>query len=364
MADRFVVQAMGMLIEVDVSGLPEKDTLRARNVLSSRIVARPASYSVSADSPARPESSILSRIAREVSEVVRSEQPHLWWVAIEASLIGADGVILVCKAGDSIGVDHTSPQNQVGGEAVVGIDAEGGIDPLLCLSADLSWRETVASGGMGERIPSFARLRKIVFAERIAAEAETTTEPLPRQDALQALISASRGLAQLRDAADALDSMLERTGGAVRVRYTDPTALERSVRSLVTHLPATHPVRREKAMGGVESESVWHDDGSDPSTNHARLWVVGAGVVWTSSGDRTYALNTLDTQAVPILFEHSAHHIWQEVAAESGTSISRVVRRISAMYDVSGGEIADSIDRLLRDLNDRGLVDSTEIGSQ
>lgn len=364
MADRFVVQAMGILIEVDVSGLSEEGSSRARNLFSSRIVTRPASRTISVYSPAGRDSATISHIARKVSEVVRSEQPHLWWVAIEASLIGADGVVLVCRTHDSIGSDVTSSQNQVGGEAVVGIDAEGGLDPMLCFSSDLSWRAVSASGGSAESVPSFARLRKIVIAERVPAGAERMTESLPLRDARQALTAASRGLVQLRDAEDALERMLERTGGAVRVRYTDSADLERSVRSLATDLQAHHPVQRSSTAGATEAEDVRQDGEIDRATNRAQRWVAGAGAVWTSSADHTYVLNTSDPSAVPILLEQSAHNIWEELAVQRGTTISQIVHHLSVMYGVSGEEIADSVDSLVRELRDRGLVTNTGTGSR
>lgn len=370
MADRFVIQAMGILIEVDVSGLSERDSSRARIPLSSRIVTRPASHAISVHTPTSPESSIIGHIAHKVSAVVRSEQPHLWWVAIEASLIGPEGVLLVCTTGDSIRSDGTSPKDQAG-EAVVGIDAEGGLDPLLCLSPDLSWHETSASGGTAEKVPSFARLRKIVIAERVAADAESRTESLPQRDALQALIAATRGRAHPLDVG-ALESILDRTDGAVRVRYMDPADLERSVRSLATQLQANHTRPRARdhlrarggTAGGMEPADSREAGTTDNDANRAHLWSTGAGAVWNSSADHTYVLNTSDPLAVPILLEQSAHHIWQEIAAQSGTTVSQIVQRVSEMYGVSREEIADSVESLVRDLRERGLVDRAEIGSR
>ncbi|CAH0213832.1 hypothetical protein SRABI76_02334 [Microbacterium oxydans] len=363
MADRFVVEAMGIPVEVDVSGLGEEGASRARNLLNSRIITRDASHTISAYSPTGRDSSAISDIARKVSEVVRSERPHLWWVAIKASLIGADGVVLVCRTHDPIGSDGTSSQNQVGGEAVVGIDSEGGLDPMLCLSSDLSWRALSALGGSAEKVPSFARLQKIVIAERVSAGAVRMTESLPLGEALQALIAASRGLVPLRDAKDALEGILKRTGGAVRVRYTDSAELETSVRSLATQLQSDPPVWGACTAGEMEPEEVLSDSEIDGATNRVQLWTTGTGAVWTSVADHTYVLNTSDPSAVPILLEQSAHNIWQELAAQRDTTISQIVRHLSVMYGVSGEEIADSVDSLLRELRDRGLVTSTGFGS-
>lgn len=364
MADRFVVQAMGTLVEVDVSDLSEEGSSRARNLLSSRIVTRPASHTISVRSPAGSDAAVISDIARHLSEVVRSEQPHLWWVAIEASLIGAEGVVLVCGMSDQTDSDGTSPQDMAAGETVVGIDTEGGLDPMLCMSSDLSWREVSVSGSTAEKVPSFARVRKIVIAERAAVGTEGVTESLPMRDALPALIAASRGPLQRRDAVDALEAMLKLTGGAVRVRYTDAADLERSVRSLAAQLETNHPLQSERTPAGVESGNVRQDRVIDSATNRARRWAAGADAVWRSSADHTYVLNTSDPSAVPILLEQSAHIIWQELAAQRETTISQIVQHLSVMYGVSGEEIADSVDSLLRELRDRGLVTSAGTSSR
>lgn len=343
MADRFLARAMGTLLAVDAPALPAG----AMEYIASRVVdceADGAEVHATRLDPLPREAvpDALRRLARALTATLAPEFPALFWLPFTAAVVRETGVVIVRDADRPAGDPYD----------VVGIDAEGGLDPLLCMAAELLPSGDGAWSEPSTPLPLWSRVSRVIVAQRVEQEAQTSIEVMPHRHAAEHLLAGRGTPPRLPDALDAVVSLLVATGGAVRVRYTKRLDL-RDVLRAIDALPHGGSVPSAAAPRAIH---VSPSTAMVTSLEGAPRWYCADGAVWTSSSDRSALLDTADTIAAPIVLEESAHVIWKVMIEQPGSTSSQIAQRVAGVYDVDVEQVRASVDELLRELRDRRLA--------
>lgn len=274
MRDRLCVDVMGTPVEVDLANLAASDALRVREVLRPYVRDRTgnAPEALIEVGPGPGDDAVV-RTARELGWAVMSRRPDLWWLRIAGTLTTPAGdVVLFCESPAGVSVSGSDadvvPARRDG---LVGIDREGGTDPILCHAGDFSWvEETEDAPDRKNRVSRRRVVRIAVWGPRTADAGEV--ENLADGEAIELLVGATVGAEALHRPLTLVQSVLDATGGAVRIRSADPDA----VRSLLVRAASRDGARGTGSTAHRDSHRVVPAESSDASPRLYRGRVLDA----------------------------------------------------------------------------------------
>lgn len=343
MADRFLARVMGELVAVEAPALPDG----AAKYIASRVVDREADGSeahvVRIDPlPHETVSGSLRRLSRAFAATLAPEFPGLLWLPFSATLVQESGVVIVCDEDETAADPHD----------VIGIDVEGGFDPLLCAAAELVPSADGARTVPTEPLRLWSRVARVVIARRVGPGEQTVVEALPHHDAAERLLARRRTPRGAGYSVHAVADLLKATAGAVGVRYADRLEVRDALNAIDSRptrdaVPSSADPRAASPAGSAPTA---------PARTDEPRWHTTDGAVWTSSPDRAALLDTADVSAEPVVLEESAQVIWECLIAEPGATSTQIVHRVAEVYDVDAEQIRASVVALLAELRERGLA--------
>jgi hypothetical protein len=345
MPDWLCVDVMGTPIDVALSNLTPGEADAVRHALHERTLPRREGRdAVVLEARCDPGADPVAQVTRDLAEIAAERHPQHWWLRVAGTVVTSGGeIVLVCGE-----LPASSPPAGAGlpFEGLVGIDIEGGVDPVLSMSGDFSWIEGAPNAARRLVPRSTYRLAQIVVAERTQGTPRAP-EPLPTHEAVGLLMRLTVGAARQHRPRTVARALVRATGGVVRIGYADRAELRARIAELTGARTST-----SRAADETDGEVVGL---TQQSVDGQAAWAVGEDTIWRSSSDRTYVLNARDAEA-PVVLRDSAHHIWSTLLAEKPCTVSRLAELVSAHYGSAVGDVEDGVGQLIQDLRARGLV--------
>lgn len=259
MSDRLVVTVLGVIVEIDLAGVDE--ALRDEIAKAWHEDSRPAAAATPVASVVAVQGTEADVAAALERDVIRAAQHHrrrdAWMVSVAALANSRGAVTLVCSP-ESPDVREImrrlSEKYTPLADELVAIDAHGAVIPLRhprhVPSAEVRTAASMESAGSESPVAPFGpRIAGIVMLEHSEGHVQPVVELLNREEALLALVRASRQLCGLEAPLRTIDSVLEAIGGAIRIRYESVASLDPALEELVRDrvqrtpvIPSTPPI--------------------------------------------------------------------------------------------------------------------------
>ncbi|WP_091035101.1 hypothetical protein [Microbacterium oxydans] len=254
MSDRFLVNAVGAVIEIDASRRDED--FRARTLAAwtdARYEGDRAADAVAVVPADTEDASALSALSTDVTIKALAHRRHdPIWMLHAAGLAAADGRVVVLSAASGTGkttaARHLSQRYAYVSDETIGIDDTGRVvpyrKPLSIIEQDAAPKAQVALSSIGgaHALPDELRVAKIVVIDRSPEGPDVPEiEPLDIADALALLGPQTSYLSDGPAPLQRIAALLEATGGAVRLRYREVTGIDGIIDDLIDVEPA--PVR-------------------------------------------------------------------------------------------------------------------------
>lgn len=246
MPDRFLVSAVGAVIDIDVS--------RRDPAFQARALAAWADALYAGDGPAdavaavRPElgdDAALAMLSTDVTlRALEVRQGDDLWMLHAAGLADENGSVVVLSApsgtGKTTAARHLSRRYAYISDETIAIDARGTAipyrKPLSVIERDVTHKVQVALSSLdgGRSVPEGLRVVKIVVLHRDPDGPETPElEQLDPVTALELLAPQSSYLGSARAPLHLIDALLRATGGAVRLHYREVSTIDDTIAALL-----------------------------------------------------------------------------------------------------------------------------------
>lgn len=241
MPDWLCVEVMGRRVDVALYDLSAADSLLVESALRGQsLPAGQIRQSIEINARGSSGRDPVKCVARELGRALCDLHPERWWLRILGTFVvsGGDVVLVVGSANGTIPFDDDA--------GVVGIDAERGVDPILCLSGDFSWTERPSDSSTRAVERSILRVSRIVVAEQ-SPGVESGVQELSDRDTLESLLYATVGAEHLRRPLAAMKAVLDAIGGVVLIRYSSLADLQPLIREVAGNVdisPSPKPLRR------------------------------------------------------------------------------------------------------------------------
>ena len=246
MPDRFLVSAVGAVIDIDVSRRDPSFQTRAYAAWSDALYAgdRPADATAS-DRPELDDDAALAMLSTDVTlRALEVREGDDLWMLHAAGLAADDGAVVVLSApsgtGKTTAARHLSQRYAYISDETVGIDASGDVipyrKPLSVIEPEVRHKVQVALSSLdgGRPVPEGLRVAKVVVLHRSPDGPETPElEELDPVTALELLAPQSSYLGSARAPLHLIDAVLRATGGAVRLHYREVSTLDDTIAALL-----------------------------------------------------------------------------------------------------------------------------------
>lgn len=246
MPDRFLVSAVGAVIEVDVSRRDPSFQDRAHAAWADALYEgdRPAD-AVATDREELGDDAALAMLSTDVTlRALAHRKGDALWMLHAAGLADENGKVVVLSApsgtGKTTAARHLSQRYAYISDETIGIDAHGGViayrKPLSVIQDDAAHKVQVALSGIdaARPVPEVLRVAKIVVLHRSADGPETPElDELDLVSALELLAPQSSYLGDTRSPLHLIHAILAATGGAVRLRYREVATIDETISALL-----------------------------------------------------------------------------------------------------------------------------------
>lgn len=255
MADRFLVSAVGAIIEVDVSSRDEHFQRRAYDAWAdARYDGDREPDAVTAVREGVDDDAALSWLSTDVTlaALARRRDDPLWMLHA-AGLADDSGRVVVLSAASGTGKTTAARQlsKRYGyvSDETIGIGADGTVlphrKPLSIIREHSAYKDQVALSGIhGPRpLPERLRVAKVVVIDRAPDGPERPQiDELELSEALELLGPQTSYLGEGEAPLQLIAAILDATGGAVRIRYREVSAIDDLIDDLLR--TETRPVAR------------------------------------------------------------------------------------------------------------------------
>jgi hypothetical protein len=355
MPDRFLVNAVGAVIEIDATQRSEDFRARA---LAAWADARYEGHRIAdavAVVPADTEdAAALSALSTEVTIKALAHRRHdPIWMLHAAGLATDDGRVVVLSAASGTGkttaARHLSKRYAYVSDETIGIDDTGRVvpyrKPLSIIERDGVPKAQVALSSLdGARaLPEVLRVAKIVVIDRSPEGPEAPEiEPLDTADALALLGPQTSYLSDGPDPLRRIAALLAATGGAVRLRYREVTSIDETIDALLAAEPAPVPpvmARTAPVIDASDPDAYRRAEAVDELVLDGRIAVLSR----TPTGGRVHVLDGIGPT------------IW--TAAAGGRALAQIVDAVvSAHGEPADGDAESIVRAAVEALVDDGLL--------
>ncbi|WP_435743086.1 PqqD family peptide modification chaperone [Microbacterium sp. PMB16] len=246
MADRFLVSAVGAIIEVDVSARDVLFQRRARGAWADALYAGDRhADAVAVVREGLDDDAALSWLSTEVTiAALAHRRSDPVWMLHAAGLADEAGRVVVLSApsgtGKTTAARHLSQRLSYVSDETVGIDVTGRVvpyrKPLSIIREHSAHKDQLALSSINGVRPLAEDLRvaKIVVIERSPdGPEEPRLDELDLSEALELLGPQTSYLSEGEAPLQLIAAILDATGGAVRIRYRDVTHIDDLIDSLL-----------------------------------------------------------------------------------------------------------------------------------
>ncbi|MBT2485010.1 MULTISPECIES: hypothetical protein [unclassified Microbacterium] len=247
MPDRFLVSAVGAIVEIDVSS---RDAAFRSLAYEAWADARYEGERVPAASVAAREdlddAAALSTLSTDVTVAALSHRrSDPIWMLHAAGLAHESGRVVVLSApagtGKTTAARHLSRRYAYVSDETVGIRSDGVVlpyrKPLSIIEPQSAHKAQIAlsSLGSGRPLPSALRVAKIVVIDRSPdGPAQPQLEQLDVAEALELLGPQTSYLCDAEAPLHRIAALLDATGGAVRLRYREVDTIDDLIDQLLS----------------------------------------------------------------------------------------------------------------------------------
>lgn len=254
MSDRFLVAAIGAVIEIDAGGRGGDFVARARDAWADALIdAACQPHAVVAPRPALADDAALAMLSTDVTlAALEQRRGEALWMLHAAGLADADGNVVVLSApsgtGKTTAARHLSRRFAYVSDETVGVCADGTVvpyrKPLSVIVAESPHKVQVAPSRLHDSAPLVEALRvaAIVVLDRRHDGPDTpVTERLDLAEALELLAPQTSYLSDAPAPLHLIRDLLDAVGGARRIRYREATSLDGPIEDLLAAAVAVPP---------------------------------------------------------------------------------------------------------------------------
>jgi hypothetical protein len=239
MPDRFLVSAVGTVIEVDSSRRDAQFQARAHDAWAdARYEGEHRADATVAPREELEDDAALSMLSTDVTVTALAQRrTDPVWMLHAAGIADESGRVVVLSAASGTGkttaARHLSKRFAYVSDETIGIDADGGVvpyrKPLSIIERHSPHKAQVALSSIdgGQPLPASLRVVKLVVIDRSPDGPQPPLlEELDVVDALALLAPQTRYLCDGEAPLQRIASLLAATGGAVRLRYREVTDID------------------------------------------------------------------------------------------------------------------------------------------
>lgn len=360
MPDRFLVSAVGAVIEVDVSRRDVEFRTRAHDAwVDARYEGDRGPDAVAAVREELDDDAALSMLSTDVTiAALAQRRSEPVWLLHAAGLADDAGRVVVLSApsgtGKTTAARHLSRRYAYVSDETIAIAADGSVDPyrkpLSIIEAGSAHKAQVALSSIdgGRALPAALRVVKIVVLDRSPnAPEEPLLEELDVAEALELLGPQTSYLCDGDAALRRIDALLGATGGAVRLRYREVDGIDAIIDALMqTDIRPVPPI-----MPGSSAPVP-----ASPRPGAYRRTEV---VEELSLGARTAVLRRLPTGGQVHVLDGIGPTLWE---AAHGRTLDEIVAAVVAEHgEPATGDARAMVGAALQELVDDGLLQTTPI---
>jgi energy-coupling factor transporter ATP-binding protein EcfA2 len=359
MRDRFLVDAVGAVIEIDVSRRSADFRARAFDAWAdARHEGRGVPDAVAVVPADTDDAAALSALSTEVTMKALAHRRHdRLWMLHAAGIAAQDGRVVVLSAASGTGkttaARHLSQRYAYVSDETIGIDDTGRVvpyrKPLSIIEQRSAPKSQVALSSIDDEwvLPSELRVAKIVVIDRSAdGPEEPVVEALDIADALALLGPQTSYLAEGPAPLRRIAALLAATGGAMRLRYREVAGID----GIIDELLRT-PLR---PVDIIPWETIVPVSAPPQPGGLVRAEVVDELAV----DDRTVLLRRTPTGGQVHVLDGIGPAIW---AAADGSALERIVEAVVAKHGQPVGMDARAVvDAAVQRLLADGLLRDAE----
>ncbi|WEK62321.1 MAG: hypothetical protein P0Y60_06080 [Candidatus Microbacterium colombiense] len=354
MSDRFLVSAVGAVIDIDLSRRDPAFSSRARRAWSDAMYEGPdAPTAVVTDRAELDDLAALASLSTDVTlAALAQRRGDALWMLHAAGLADEEGRVVVLSApsgtGKTTAARHLSQHYAYVSDETVGIDRTGVVvpyrKPLSIIDRAQPHKAQVALSSFdgGRVLPASLRVAKIVVLDR-SEDGPWVPEldVLDLSTALELLAPQTSYLSDAQAPLHLIDGLLRATGGAVRLRYREVDTIDGVIAELLrTEVTVVSPA----TAGSSEARSAV-DVGR---AGYARAHVVD---VLELHDGRLAVLQRSDVGSQVRVLDGIGPAIW---AAAMGASLDEITVSVVEVHGAPEGMDATSmvqaaVDRLVDD---------------
>lgn len=337
MPDRFLVSAVGAVIDIDVSRREPAFQARAHAAWADALYDgdRPAD-AVARVRPELDDDAALAMLSTDVTlRALEVREGDDLWMLHAAGLADEQGNVVVLSApsgtGKTTAARHLSRRYAYISDETIAIDAQAAAipyrKPLSVIEPTVRHKVQVALSSIdgGRPVPEALRVVKIVVLHRDPDGPEAPdVEELDAVTALELLAPQSSYLGAARAPLHLIDAVLRATGGAVRLHYREVATIDDTIAALLrtprTDVAAIAPPRARLAPASSASEGT----------------IVRADVVdELDLGDgRLAVLSGADEGAMLRVLDGIGPAVWR---AAQGVTLAQIVTAVIAEHGAPDG---------------------------
>jgi hypothetical protein len=359
MPDRFLVDAVGAVIEVDVSRRSARFQGRAQSawVDALRIGDVTPDATVGTRENLGDDDAALSMLSTDVTMAALAHRRHdPVWMLHAAGLADETGRVVVLSApsgtGKTTAARHLSQRYAYVSDETVAIAADGRVDPyrkpLSIIEPDAAHKAQVAMSRLGgsHPLPSALRVVKIVVVDRSPdAPEQPVIEQLDVTEALELLGPQTSYLCDGEAPLQRIDALLEATGGAVRLRYREVAGIDAIIDDFM--VAEIRPVR------GIAERVEAPDRPADPSPR-AGTYHRADAVDELDIGDCRAVLRRTPAGGQVHVLDGIGPTLW---TAAHGVTIDALVDAVIAEHgEPSHGDAGTMVKAAVQELVDDGVL--------
>ncbi|MCE0508735.1 hypothetical protein LVJ59_06760 [Microbacterium sp. KKR3/1] len=355
MPDRFLVTAVGVVVEIDVSRRSADFRAVAFDAWAdARYDGQDAPAATAVVPAGSGDAEALSALSTEVTmkALAHRRRDHVWMLHA-AGLAARDGRVVVLSAASGTGkttaARHLARRYAYVSDETIGIDDAGRVVPYRKPLSIIERRDApkaqiaLSSTDRGRALPDDLRVAKIVVIDRSDdGPEEPEVDPLDISEALALLGPQTSYLADGPAPLRRIAALLAATGGAVRVRYREVDRIDAVIDDLM-RTPS-------RPVDAVTEETTSPVIGAPEPGGLVRAETVDA----LALDGRTVLLRRTPTGGQVHVLDGIGPDIW---AAADGRPLEGIVRAVVAAHGEPAGEDAHTIvERAVRRLLADGVL--------
>lgn len=360
MSDRFLVNAVGAVIEIDASQRDEDFRVRALAAWVDALHNGDRVADAVAVVPADTEdAAALSALSTDVTMKALAHRRHdPVWMLHAAGLATDDGRVVVLSAASGTGkttaARHLSQRYAYVSDETIGIDDTGRVVPyrkplsIIERAAVPKTQLALSSIGGSHPLPDELRVAKIVVIDRSPeGPEEPEVESLDIADALALLGPQTSYLSDGPAPLQRIAALLAATGGAVRLCYREVTGIDGIIDELLDVEPAPVPPIAARVVPAADTSAA---DTSAPES-YRRAETVDELVL----DQRVVVLRRTPTGGRVHVLDGIGPTIW--TATADGSTLAQIVDAVVAAHgEPADGDPASIVQTAVQVLIDDGLL--------